>query len=273
MSCIVPILLTLFLSISSALTALELKPWFSPMFEPQARAEPRFQFFRFVDTERGFKKYSSTDYFLDLELYSTLWQNWSVELEGMLAATRHRSFGFDSLSLTGRYLWWDDVVGDPLSVTTGLTLYKVFKPSRHDLAIFHHGGVECELHVAAGKEFSCQHYWLSRAWVVGGVGFGDSGSPWLRLDAHWEHNCWDAHHLRFSLCSLWGMGTRSLKQVRHFHGYGPIQHQTVDAGLQYSWIFAHEISLSAAYFFRLYACNAPVYASTLLFKLDYPISL
>ena len=259
--------------IHSLLFSLELKPWFDPMFELQSRVATIGQLYTFVDTKEGLKKHPAGNFFLDLEFYSTLWQNWSVEVEAVTAATRHRTFGPDTLSLTGRYLWLDDVVGDPLSLTTGVTLYKVFKPARRDLSVFHHGGIEAELHAAVGKEASCLGRWRSRVWAVAGFGIGDLGSPWMRADAHWEHRWCDLHQLRLSLLSILGLGQRSLKHLDHFHGYGPIQHHSVDAGVRYTYLFDHGIALNAEYAFRLYARNCPAYVHFILVILDYPVSL
>jgi hypothetical protein len=256
-----------------ALPAIELKPWFGPMFELQSRATLDLQLYNSIDAKFGSERLPAGNVFLDLELFTTLMQNWSLEVEAIAADTRHRSFGLDSISLTGRYLWMDDVVGDPLSLATGITLYKVFKPARHDLSVFHHGGVEGELHVAAGKEFSCEQYWMSRGWIVTGLGIGDLGAAWCRADTHWEHNCWNVHHLRLSLHSVWGLGNRSLSHLSHFHGYGFIQHYSVDTGLRYTYILEHEISLSAEYAFRVYARNCPKNVNFILFSIHYPLSL
>ena len=255
------------------LTSLELKPWFTPMFELQSRATAMGQFYHSIQTKEGRRHKPAGNFFLDLELFTTLLQQWSVEIEAIAAQTRHRSFGFDSLSLTGRYLWLDDVIGDPLSLTTGITVYKVFKPSRKDLSIFHHGGIEGELHAAIGKETSCHAYWKSRAWLVAGLGIGDLGSPWMRADAHWEHRLCRLHWLRFSLLSLWGLGTNSLRRLECFHGYGRVRHQSIDVGLRYVYLLNHGITFSAEYLFRVYAHNCPSSVNSFLLILDYPITL
>ena len=266
--------LLLFLAGCSSLLGLELKPWFTPSFELQSRTTLQTQLYQSIDTRCGTVKRPAGNFFLDLELYTTLWPNWSVELEARTAATRHRTFGWDSLSFTGRYLWMDDVVGDPVSLTTGVTVYKVFRPARRDLSVFHHGGIECELHTAVGKEVSCGEFWESRGWGVVGIGVGDLGAPWIRADANWEHNWCERHQLRLSLHSIWGLGQRSLrKRLDHFHGYGSIQHYSIDAGLRYSWLLNHGIMLSAEYAFRIYAHNCPINVNFILFMLDYPLSL
>lgn len=256
-----------------SLGALELKPWFDPMVELQNRTSVIAQLYNAIDTKEGLEKHPAGNFFLDYELYTTLLQNWSVEIEAIGAATRQRSFGFDSVSLTGRYLWLDDVVGDPASLTTGLTIYKVFKPSRRDLSIIHHGGIEAELHTAVGKEISCREQWNTRTWAVGGIGMGDLGSAWIRADGHWEHKWCARHFLRLSLLSLWGLGHRSLNHLSHFHGYGPIQHRSIDAALRYGFLGRYGIVLNAEYSFRLYAKNCPAYVHYFLLILDYPISL
>lgn len=189
----------------SSLAATEFIPWLSPVYVVEGRTTAWYEGYPSVDARHGGRRYSASNGFLDLSASIATREDWAVELEAIAAVTRHRSFGMDSLLLTGRYFLLNDVIGDPVSLSGGMTVIKVFKPAWHDLSIFHHGGIEGEAHVAVGKEFSCMQFWTSRIWAVGAFGVGDVGSPWLRGDIDCEHNWWDRHQARFLfiLCGDW----------------------------------------------------------------------
>jgi len=267
---------SLFLAcVGGMLSATELAPWFGKTLEIEGRATTRVQCYNLLDTKSGSKKHPACDVFVDLSAATAvdLIVNVSAELEAVLAATRHRSFGFDSFLFTGRYLWLNDVIGDPISLVTGATISKVFRPARHDIGVFHHGGIQCEFHVAAGKEFSCEQFWLSRGWGVLGLGIADQGSPWLRANLAWERNWWNRHELKIFMDSLWGLGNRSLNLKHHFPGYGPIHHQSIDTGVRYRIAFESGAALSFEYAYRLFANNCPEYVNLLMVRLFYPFGL
>ncbi len=262
-----------FLCVLGPLSGTELKPWFGPELVPQIEAEAIVQIFEEVDTRDGDEKYASCDFFIDLGALIAPTADTSVELEVIGADTRSHSFGADTIKLTGRYLWLNDVVGDLVSLSTGISIAQVFKPFSRDLAVFHNGGIEGELHVAIGKEAVCQAFWTSRWWGVLGVGIGDLGSPMCRADLHYDWNWWDRHHCGIFLHSLWGLGSRDLHSVKHFHGYGPIRHQSVDLGVSYTFCFQYDIFLEAEYLYRAYAKNCPSNASIIFLRFVYPFGL
>jgi hypothetical protein len=253
--------------------ATERKPWYGPELVPQGILDVAVQAFNDVDTKFGSKRYASCDLFVDMGLLLSRTENTSYELELLFADTRHRTFGLDSVKLTGAYLWLDDVIGDPISLSTGVTATSVFKQARHDLAVFHHGGIEGEIFASVGREAVCSNFWTWRWWGVAGVGLGDIGSPWVRGDFHCEWNWWNCDRLDVFLETLWGLGGRDVHSVHHFHGYGPIEHHSVDVGGAYTRVFDYGIELKMQYSFRAYAKNCPENASIVLVHLLYPFSL
>lgn len=262
----------LILSLSSILGATERMPWYPRYLELQPRATYRFQEYSKVDTKEGTRHHGSHDHFLHLSL-SAAYDRWCAEIEATGAATRHENFNLADLSLTGRYLWLDDVVGDAVSLTTGLTVTQVITLARHDISCFYHGGIEVEGHVAVGKELTlCEEFWRSRLWGVVGFGVADLGSPWVRANMAWEHNVWDRHRVRLFVASLWGLGHRDLK-IHHFRGFGPIRHQLIDLGLLYGYHFECGFSVDVGYAYRVYARNCPLQANQFLVSLLYPFGL
>ena len=98
----------------------------------------------------------------------------------MQASTRRQRGGIDHLRATGRYIVLDDVAGDPISLTAGLSYIESFIPGLHDVSSFHHGRAEGELFLSVGKERRAWASWIRRWWAAGAIGIGDRGSPWLR---------------------------------------------------------------------------------------------
>ncbi len=252
--------------------ATELSPWYSRYLELQPKATLLYQSYRSVDTVHGFKKHCSDDLFLFLSL-SGAYDIYSLELESTLANTHHRNFGFADIRLTGRYQWLDDEIGDPISLVTSATVAQVFTLARNDISCFYHGGIETEFDLSIGSEVICQQFWLSRIWGVAGFGVADIGSPWCRFNIVWDHNWWDIHQLSLFIHTLWGLGGEGLHLNRHFRGYGPIHHQSVDLGIEYTYQFENGAIAGINYMRRLYALNCPRCVNFCSLSLLFPFGL
>jgi hypothetical protein len=266
------IALACFLSLLSATGwAADLKPWYTRYLEIEPTAAYVFQTYPSVSAAHGSGRYHSDDNFLTLSAAGA-YDRWSLELETTFAATHHRSFGFCDVCLTGRYQWLDDVIGDPVSLVTGLTVIHDSKIARNDISCFYHGQTACEFHMAAGHEMVCEEFWASRLWGVLGLGIADQGSPWIQIDAGWDCNWLDVHEMEIELRSLWGLGTHAL-HVHRFHGYGPIRHQSIDLGFNYHYYLESGGILGIGYYYRLYALNCPRQANILGLSFLYPFGL
>lgn len=251
--------------------ATDLKPWYARYLEIQPKATYLFQTYKTIDTGHGTIHQSSDDQFLHLSVLGA-YDRWCAEIETTFAATRHRSFGFCDARLTGRYQWLDDVVGDPVSLVTGLTVVQSCKIAVHDISCFYHGDFETEIHVAAGKEVACEQFWTSRVWGVLGLGVADVGSPWIRGNFAWEYNWCDLHEVEIGAYTLWGLGGDSLN-VNHFRGYGPIKHYSIDVGLNYHMTLECGGVLGIGYYHRLFARNCPKHVNILELSYLYPFGL
>lgn len=252
--------------------ATELRPWTDRDLEIQSRTTYLLQSFSDVSAPHGPTHYGSNDSFLTFSLPLSFVQ-YSIELEATAAATRRHSFNMDNVKLTGRYQWLNDVIGDPVSLITGLSISEVFRRGRHDIGIFHHGSFETEAHISIGKEVTCYQFWTSRWWSILGLGMGDVGFPWIRLDGGWEQNWWDLNKMQIFGHSLWGLGNRNLSLVRHFPGYGKIQHQSIEIGTRYSRLFECGLTVSLEYAYRIYSKNCPRNVNLFLVQLHYPFGI
>lgn len=250
----------------------DLKPWYTRYLEIQPRTTLIFQNYKEIRTTHGRIHHSSNDLFLNLSL-SGAYDRWAVELETTTATTRKHSFEFCDARLTGRYQWWDSVVGDPVDVVTGISLIQACKTSIHDPSCFYHGKFEVETHLAVGKEIACEQFWTSRLWGVIGLGIADVGSPWIRIDAAWESNWQDTHELEIGLFTLWGCGGNSLHAGDPFKGYGSVQHDSVDLGFKYHYTFESCGILSLGYHRRLFALNFPSQVNLFYLSFLYPFGL
>lgn len=254
------------------LCATELLPWYGQDLEIETRAISQMQAYRLVSEGHRTIPHSGCDLFFEVSA-GTSFNDLAAELEVIASDSRYRHFGMDCLKLTGRYRWLNDVVADPVSLVTGISISQVFKPGLRNLSSFHHGGIEGEFHLSVGKEHSFGQYWISRYWGVVGVGVADMGYPWIRANVAWEHNYCEQHRLRLFVNSLWGLGYKSL-HVHEFHGYGSIGHQLVDIGIRYGRSFERSAwVISLEYAFRAYAMNCPKEVNSVYLSVEYPFGL
>ena len=231
------------------------------------------QSYRSVDAAHGKRRRHANDNFCFTSL-AIAKDELNAELEITGADTGAHHFGWDNIQLTGRYSWTNDVVGDPVTIVTGLTLRRAWKQAVNDLSSFHHGRTEGEIHVAAGKEFVCEQFWMSRMWGLFAIGTADKGSPWLRSSVNWECNWWDRHEVRLSVRGLCGLGGNGLNLNKPFRGYGPIRHRSLDFAVRYSY-FVETLDgrCELEYSHRVYAKNFPKNANCILATFHYAFGL
>lgn len=266
-------LFLLFLTFLQRGEATEYQPWVGNYLEFEWRNSLLYQGYSYVSTGSHLEKYSTGDLFFHTSLSNALKPELSIEIEAVAARTRHQRGNIDHIKGTGRYVWQDDIAGDPLTLTTGLSFSLAFKRSVHDISSFHHGRGETELFLSAGKEWSKGTEWDSRVWGVFGVGGAlEKGSPWIRFQLAYEKQLAPLHQLQGFMKSLWGLGHHSL-HIHCFHGYGPIQHQSIDLGLRYTYVIEYFGSASLEYSYRVHARNFPAYVHHVLLQVLYTFGL
>jgi hypothetical protein len=260
------------LLVASSMGAEDFSPWYPPAVGIEVKADYFFQTYPSVASSHGSFSHHADDQFFTLSA-ATSYDIYAVEAEMMLAHTRKCSFMVDHLGVTGRYQFLSDTLGDDFSLVAGLTLIKPFDVALNDISCFHHGHTEGEFTLALGHESICKDSWISRWWTMAGFGIADIGSPWIRGEFTWEQRWYDVHMARFFVHSLLGFGKNALHTAKHFHGYGPIRHRSLDVGVGYDYSFDHGIMLEFDYAYRVYARNFPKNASLIQVVLTYPFSL
>lgn len=259
----------------------DLEPWFPTFFEVRTRIENLYQYSPSIASEHKAPKKTLQADFLNFSgglAYSNPEATFQAEaqLELLFAESTHRSFGFDSGTLTARYQFCDDVALDyPVSVMMIFSATAAPRQALYDISSFHHGKMEAIAHLSVGKEFDRMDdpYWISRIWGAAGIGCADVGSPWAHGRLAFEKNASDQHQWALFVDGLMGLGGRSLSRHRHFHGYGPIAHRSVDLSLRYMHLMECQGRLSMTIGYRIYAQNFPQHTQSVLLSLFYPIGL
>lgn len=262
----------LFLFVISLAEGTETQPWLGNIYEFEFRPSLMYQGYQKISSGSHSKKYSSSDLFLNASLSNAL-PSFGFEIEVLGARTRRQKADVDSVKMTGRYVWQDDIAGDPISLVTGLSYIQAFHASLKDISSFHHGFSDAELFISIGREHALESHWTSRWWGVLGIGSAaDRGSPWFRFDMAYEKCTCEKHAFRVLCNTLWGTGHQRLR-LHHFDGYGPVQHQSIDLGLRYTYLLDCFGSASLEYSYRIHARNFPEYTHHVVAQVLYTFGL
>ncbi len=265
--------MTLGLLIAGSLNlyATDYKPWTSEReLELYPRFDYAFEHYSRINSADGSENDSGNDHFYTLGV-SGSYTPYSVELEVQLANSNHRSFGFDHAQLTGRYHWLNDIVGDPVSLAFGASLSGVSSTAVREIGSFHHGEFEAEAFISFGKECTCLDTWTTRWWGVTGIGIANHGSPWVFSEFVWEKKLCD-YNLELFAELLVGLGDRALN-IHHFHGYGSVEHRSLDLGTRLHYhthcygIWIAELAQ------RVWGYNFPQNATIIQLSVVYPFGL
>ncbi len=262
-------LLPLFiLFLAGQMSATEFAPWFGNQYQFEARWKALYQKYNHI----GSHPYQADDLFTQLSLSFSPDPALSGEAEILFADTRYRDFGFDSGKVTGRYLLLDDIVGDPVSLTMGLSLAFPIYRGLHDISSLHHGMIETEAHLAIGKEYSYLNQWHQRQYALLGVGIATQGSPWLHFLCSWEKRLCVGWTFELFAKSLLGFGKRKV-HVSKFNGYGAIAHRSLDLGAKINYILDFSGVVTFEYVYRVLARNYPQNTHLVQLMYFYPFSL
>ena len=262
---------------ASSLGATERLPWFGNDLEFELRSDLTLRWYDRIMTDSGKEEFCSFDTVQHISLAFVPQPEWSLEVEGNFASSKSRSWGIDSIAATGRYLWLDDVLGDPISLATGTTLSIITEEGRKDLSIPHHGTVELETHIAIGKEIPCDEYWNWRFWQIFGLAQGNKGSPRWRSETGVGWNLEDQHRIDFKLRWLYGSGNNDLSysylMSSGFDGYQDVHHKSTDLCWTYYWTMGYCGSIYVDYTYRLSSFNNPYDQHSVMMGYYYPFGL
>ena len=198
---------------------------------------------------------------------------WSIDADMQLADTTKQSFTFRSLAFQGRYLWFDDITGDPISLVTGVSGRFTSSQSLRDYSCPSHGHLDVELNFSLGKEAAVTDNWVFRGWFFGALGQATRGSPWVRAVGSCETNLSDTH--RFAFFTEWvsGYGRHSRVNTENFFGYGKIREKAVDVGIRYGCKIDVWGTARVEFIRRVFAKSVPEKVNTLVLSYFFPFSI
>jgi hypothetical protein len=256
------------LSLILNIGATELLPSFGDQLEFEGRLSFFYSSFSQFNSDSKPIRCHQDNLFTTISLSNSPIPEASLELECTGTKNNHTNNSIDNIRITGRWLWWDDLLGDSVSLATGVTLTKAFTSGLKNISSFHHGLSEIEAHLSIGRESSSRTTWKSHWWAIGAIGVAEKGSLWLRADAAYEYRICDRHEVRSFLNSLWGLGHRKL-HCHPFHGYGDIAHRSIDLGIRYSYLIPYFGDTSLEYAYRIYAYNFPENCQKVMLQILY----
>jgi hypothetical protein len=257
----------------SLLASFEMEPWFGNVWE--FNFTPTYTYSRYRDVQNGHPqlKSASNDQLLDFNLTFSPVPEWEFAGDVEFADTPRQSMGLRSFAMQGRYLWLNDVVGDAVSFTTGLSARGVSRHSLKDVSCPYHFHANVELNASIGREWSQEFCWHTRLWGFGAIGMANRGNPWTRAAIVLEKQWAEAHRLSLFSEAYVGLGGEALVNTDRFNGYARIHHRSVDVGAAYTYIFEVWGRISVAYTRRVFARSFPENVNFFTVRYTLPFSL
>jgi hypothetical protein len=242
--------------------ALEQQPWFGSVYEFHFLGE--YSYSQFDRVASGFPQLTKPAHskVVSWGLDFTLAPEWAVDADLQFADTTQMNFNFRSAALQGRYLWFDDLVGDPISLSTGGNFRVTADESLRDISCYSRSNLDFEMNLSLGKEFEANPALLFRLWAFTAIGQGIVGSPWVRAIAAIETNIAEQHMLGIFAKGVDGFGGRRTVSIDHFNGYGKIRYKSVDVALRYGYRLGVWGSLRAEYAHRFLSKAYPENTNT-----------
>ncbi len=254
------------------LGALETQPWFGDVYEFHFLGS--YAYSQFSTVQNGIPQltspFQSNLVYLGLDFSPS--PEWSVDTDLQVADTTQEGFYFRTWGLQGRYLWLDDIVGDPITFTTGANLRVMSTTSLHDVSSPYHGNVDFECNFALGKEFDVADSCRFRLWGYGALGQANRGSPWVRAILAFETNIEDAHKMGLFASGTNGYGANRLVFIDHFNGYGKIRQKSIDLALRYGYRIGVWGTIRVEYQRRVLAKSCPQNVNTFVLSYLLPFS-
>jgi hypothetical protein len=218
-------------------------------------------------------KHPSNDKLYALDLGFTASDSLDFQAELELADTPRQPLGWRSAAFQGRYLWLNDVEGDPVSLTTGIHVRSVSKHSVRDVSSPYHYYLNFELHSAIGKEWSKDGNWTMHMYGLAAIGQANRGSPWLKGLGAWEANLANRHRFLLDFAGYFGLGSKKHVDVDHFHGWARVHHQSIDLGAGYAYHMQIWGTLALKYAYRIFAKSFPENVHFITLSYHLPFSL
>ncbi len=258
-------------SASMGLFGFEEKPWLGNTLE--FYVDSAYSFYRFSSVANAkpglHRSFNANLLTFDLGVPIDAFEG-ALELE--FADTTKQSLGRRSVAVMFRMRWLDDIVGDPVSLTTGVSVRQTAYASLKDISCPSSSRWDFEAHAAVGKEWSSGADWMSRVYGIGALGQGVNGLPWTKAKLAYDLHQPGSHIWEFYGLGYWGFGSRHTVHIHHFHGWGPYNHSSVDLGLGYAFLFGEWGYLRFDLYQRVYSKVYPSYQTGVVAMYHFPFS-
>lgn len=246
-------------------------PWLAEPFASDVELAYQAQYYSSIANQVG-SNYSSPNHFVRSNLTMAFMDEWDLGAEVEFDKTRKKDFGFESIAARFRKQFYNDIAGDPITLTFGVNARVVPRGRLSDPSTPYHDVFNLEGNLTFGKEWSNYYSWTYRTYGFFALGQANQGSPWIRLDYHGlgqinEKWIWDLF-----LSSYWGTGRTQDVNVPLFKGYYNINHQSIDLGAKISREFGIWGRLNLMVSGRVYARSYPRNAPTFEISYTYPFS-
>lgn len=253
-------------------SALEMQPWFCDVYEFHFVSSYAYSRFNTVQGARPQLRepFNANVVYLGLEFCPS--PEWSIDSDFQVAATSAMPFNFRTMALQGRYLWADDIIGDPVSFATGFSTRVTNSRALRDISCPSYANVDFELNFSLGKEFDANETWRWRLWGFGAVGHGNRGSPWVRGQVMGEMNIYDIHYWSLYAYGTNGYGRHAHLDPFHFFGYARIREKSIDLGVRYGFRTGVWGILRFEYWRRVLAKAYPQNVNTMVISYLLPFS-
>lgn len=224
------------LGVSSCIAAFEEKPWLGDFLDFYLDTSYTFYRFRHVQDAVKQPKHASNNHLVAFDLGFFPFDGWEAAAELEFAETPRQPYGWRSIAVQVRNRWLNDIMGDPISLTTGFNIRTVSHKSVKDISSPYAAPWDFEANCSIGNEWSHGAHWYMRWYGVGALGQGNQGSPWTRGKLAFELNRDNHHQVFFFGDGYWGFGHRRRVKIKHFHGWGKYDHSSVDLGAGYRYV-------------------------------------
>lgn len=247
----------LILLLPFSLMALETQPYLGDIYEFYFLSKYTYSNFRKVQGAIDQLTKTDQDHLVYFDLAFCPSMQWGIDFDLELTETPRQSFGFRSAAFQLRYLWLDDIIGDPITLTSGANIRATSSDSLRDVSTPYHSNVDIEGNIAIGKEFSKLEYWRFRIWGYGAVGIANQGSPWFKGLITFEGNSKDVAQWALFVETMHSYGNRTYIDIADFYGYGRIRQKNIDIGARMGFKMSAYGTLSFEYRRRVFAKRFP----------------
>lgn len=253
-------------------SSLEVQPWLSDCLEFHFTGSYSYSWFHKVQNGKPQLKhpFHANVFYLGLDFSPT--PEWSGDVDVQFADTSQEKFNFRTAALQARYLWLDDIVGEPVSLTTGASFRFTNGVSLRDISCPSHANCDGEINLAMGKEFDFTDCFAMRLWGFGALGQANRGSPWVRGIVAIETNYDCQHKLAVLALMSHGFGRHVRVLVDDFHGYAKIREKSIDLLFRYGYGLGVWGTMRFEYQYRVLAKSCPANVNTVILSYLVPFS-